>query len=222
MARKFLILIVLLSLFLLLILAGWGSTCWRGYFANPARAGLIVAVILGAGVASLSGIDPEPTRRGRLPVGRQGFTLLALLVASVGLVWFLPFADRRRILTFAGSDALRVTGLSFCCCGIAVRVMALAKLGKQFSAYVTLQENHELVQGGIYKHIRHPLYLSLLLGGPGFALVFSSVLLWPILLVTVFFVTRRIRQEERLLRAEFGSAFEAYRSRTWALVPLVL
>jgi protein-S-isoprenylcysteine O-methyltransferase Ste14 len=105
--------------------------------------------------------------------------------------------------------------------GVAVRLLALQKLGKQFSAYVTLQEEHELVQSGIYGIVRHPLYLSLLLAGPGFALIFRSLLVWPILALTLAFITTRIRQEERLLAAEFGAAFYQYRNRTWTLLPFV-
>jgi protein-S-isoprenylcysteine O-methyltransferase Ste14 len=100
--------------------------------------------------------------------------------------------------------------------------MALQQLGRYFSAYVTLQDEHRLIQSGIYGVIRHPLYLSLLLAAPGFALVFSSALLAPILALTVLFVSVRISQEERLLKLQFGQSFSEYRRRTWALIPLLL
>jgi protein-S-isoprenylcysteine O-methyltransferase Ste14 len=79
-----------------------------------------------------------------------------------------------------------------------------------------------LVRSGIYGVIRHPLYLSLLLAGPGFALVFKSLLALPITIAALVFVSVRIRQEENLLATEFGDDFRDYRNRSWALIPPVI
>ena len=100
-------------------------------------------------------------------------------------------------------------------------MLALSSLGSQFSAFVTLQSGHELVEHGIYAWIRHPLYLSLLLAGPGLTLVFRSQLVWPVLFGAWLFVANRIAREEALLASHFGSRFRGYRARTWALVPLL-
>ena len=108
-----------------------------------------------------------------------------------------------------------------CIAGGAIRILALRRLGQQFSAYVTLQPEHRLVEEGIYAWIRHPLYLSLLFAGPGVALLFRSELAWPILLVALLFVANRIRSEETLLASHFGVAFSRYRARTWALLPRI-
>ena len=102
-----------------------------------------------------------------------------------------------------------------------VRLLELAKLGRHFSAFVTLQDEHQLVQSGIYENIRHPRYLSLLLAAPGFALVFASALVGPILLVTLVFVTKRIRQEESLLESRFARNSANIDGRTGALLPRI-
>lgn len=224
MARKCLSLALPVFAFLLAVLTGWGLTRWREYFADGARAGVMLIALFAAGIVLRQDLDLDldMLRRGKSKLGSQPWVLLTLTVASVGLLWFLPFADRRQILTLHHPQIWRWTGLTLCALGVAVRLLALGKLGKQFSAYVTLQEGHELVQSGIYGVIRHPLYLSLLLAGPGFALVFRSLLIWPILAVTLAFISVRIRQEERLLAMEFGDAFARYRARTWALVPCIL
>jgi protein-S-isoprenylcysteine O-methyltransferase Ste14 len=143
-----------------------------------------------------------------------------LLLLSLALLWFLPFADRRKILTLRG-DYWRYIGLFLCCIGIIVRLLAMRTLGAQFSAYVTLQPNHRLIHHGIYGSIRHPLYLSLLLIPTGIALVFASWLALPIILLAAVFVFDRIGKEERLLASHFIAEFEEYRRRTWRLIPLV-
>ncbi len=168
--------------------------------------------------AVLLRLDLQPLRLGSAPVGHQGVELAALLFLSLSLLWFLPFADRRHLLTFR-QDYWRFVGLLFCCTGIVVRLLALKALGQYFSAYVTLQPNHRLIQHGIYASIRHPLYLSLLLAPTGIALVFASYLALPILLLAAIFVWDRIRIEERLLAANFGPEFEEYRHRTRMLIP---
>jgi len=142
----------------------------------------------------------------------SGFTAaLVLWIVVVVLCWDI------RQHTFDWTK-----GLLLCCVGVSVRILALKALGGHFSAYVTLQPNHRLVQEGIYNRIRHPLYLSLLLAPSGIALVFASYLALPILALAMAFVLDRIRKEERLLAEHFGLEFEDYRRDTWQLIPLVL
>ena len=208
----------------LLILVGWGLDDMSGFVSNRARGGLLVLGFGGAVCAVRWGLELQPLRKGLMPPGNQSWQLAALLLLSLALLWFLPFADRRRILTFARNDwqnYWRDLGLLLSCVGVTVRVMALRALGEHFSAYVTLQPNHRLVQQGIYGRIRHPLYLSLLLAPAGIALVFASYLALPIFILAVVFVVDRIRKEEQLLAAHFGAEFEDYRRRAWKLVPLL-
>ena len=92
-------------------------------------------------------------------------------------------------------------------------------LGKQYSPEVTIQKDHELITSGPYRVVRHPRYLGVLLLALGAALVFRSWigLLGYILLLGI--LLSRIRDEEALLRQEFGPAWEAYRSRSWRMIP---
>jgi protein-S-isoprenylcysteine O-methyltransferase Ste14 len=220
MFRSAFILVIQLLPATLVIFGGWGFDGLTGFLANPARGGLAIAT-LAAGVAGIVfAIDFNPLRRGTSPAGSETFQLGALLLLSLALLWFLPFADRRGILTFQ-SDYWRYLGLLLCCIGISVRLLALRTLGKYFSAYVTLQPDHRLIQHGVYAVVRHPLYLSLLLAPTGIALVFASWLALPILLLAAAFVFDRIRKEERLLANHFTAEFAVYRRQTWRLIPLV-
>ena len=206
---------------ILLVLCGWGFGDLSSFVQNPARLGLAAITIAGVVAAALFGLDFSQLRRGRAALGSQNLELGGLLLLSLFLLWFLPFADRRRILTFHQND-WRYVGLLLCCIGVGVRLAALKALGECFSAYVTLQPNHRLVQEGIYGRIRHPLYLSLLLAPVGIALVFASWLALPIFLLAAIFVFDRIRREEKLLATHFGVQFREYRRHTWTLVPFVL
>jgi protein-S-isoprenylcysteine O-methyltransferase Ste14 len=123
------------------------------------------------------------------------------------------------VLAFAGSEAMRYAGLALYTVGNLLALVSLRALGKQYSGYVTLQENHQLVQTGIYGLIRHPIYLRALLVAVGLPLIFRSQLVFPFLVFIAVFVAVRIRQEEKLLAEQFGAEFEAYRRRTWRLLP---
>lgn len=91
-------------------------------------------------------------------------------------------------------------------------------LGRRFSGLVAIQPGHTLVTTGTYGVIRNPSYLGLLVNSLGWALAFRSgagvlaVLMIPPLVA-------RMGAEERLLRAHFGAEYEAYRARTWRLIP---
>jgi protein-S-isoprenylcysteine O-methyltransferase Ste14 len=202
----------------LLVLFGWGFENLHTFLADPARAGLTAVTLAAVFIAAILRLNIDPLRRGRSAIERQAQQLAVLLILSLILLWFLPFADRRKILTLS-HEYWRYLGLLMYAVGAGVRIFALHALGEYFSAYVTLQPDHRLIRHGIYSSIRHPLYLSLLLAPTGFALVFASKLALPILILAVLFVLDRIWREEDLLAAHFGLEFAAYRRCTWKLLP---
>ncbi|MFQ5723225.1 MAG: methyltransferase family protein [Terriglobia bacterium] len=202
-----------------LMFFGWGWDDLGGFFAHPARAGLLAIALVGLVCLFVWRLDIQVFRRGPRPVGRQRLGLVLLMATALFLVWFLPYGDRRGVLTFTGPDLLRYVGLALYAGGTVLAFAALRALGKQYSGYVTLQEDHRLVQTGIYGVIRHPIYLRALLVFVGLPLVFRSWLLVPLFLLGSVFVALRIRQEEKLLAEHFGAEFEAYRRRTWRLLP---
>lgn len=209
------------SLGLGLMLFGWGSDDVGGFFAHPARAALLVIALLGIAVVFWMRLDVQAFRKGQRPVGRQRWLLAALMATGLLLVWWLPHGDRRGLLTFTGADGLRWVGVILYTGGNVLAFAALRALGKQYSGYVTLQDDHKLVQHGIYGAIRHPIYLRAPLVAAGLPLLFRSWLAFPLLLAISVFVAARIRQEEKLLGERFGAEFEAYRRRTWRLLPYV-
>jgi len=203
-----------------LVLLGWGFQNLRTFLVNPARAGFAAVTLAAVVAAAFCSLNIHPLRRGARPLGSQSLQLGALLLLSFALLWFLPFADHRQIFTLR-HEYWRYVGLVLYCIGVGVRLLGLHALGEYFSAYVTLQANHRLVQRGIYRSIRHPLYLSLLLAPTGFALVFASRLASLILLLAWIFVLDRIGREEDMLIEYFGEEFADYQRRTWKLIPLV-
>lgn len=185
------------------------------FFAQPALialtivlAGLCIAALFAGGNLS-SGVREDRANRWVIAV----FSLIGLLQA------FLPaWSDQKGIWTIDG-DAVRWLGVILFAAGGALRLWPVFVLGNRFSGLVAIQPRHTLVTSGIYRVIRHPSYLGLLVSSLGWGLAFRSgigVLLAALLIPPLI---ARIQAEERLLHSEFGAAYDAYRRRTSRLIP---
>lgn len=78
---------------------------------------------------------------------------------------------------------------------------------------------HELVTGGPFRLVRHPIYLAMNLLALGSAIWIPVPTLWIAFLLMVAGSDLRARAEERVLVRVFGSAYEAYRARTRRFIP---
>jgi protein-S-isoprenylcysteine O-methyltransferase Ste14 len=145
---------------------------------------------------------------------------LPFLILGFVLAWLPAYTDRRDIGTIDG-DAVRYLGLALFVVGSVLRVGAVFVLGRRFSGLVAIQEDHELVTGGLYRVIRHPSYLGLLLGLFGWALVFRSAIGVLVSLLLLPPLVARMNSEEALLESEFGERYSDYRRRTWRLLPFL-
>lgn len=97
---------------------------------------------------------------------------------------------------------------------------SLNALGREWSVRARLVENHRLATTGPYRFVRHPIYTGMLgmLLASGIA-VSTWQLILPALIVFLLGTFIRIRSEERLLREAFGTEFDNYSRRVWAIIP---
>ncbi len=209
------ILITLLALVLFFGLAAlsWGSI--SGLLDNPARACAFVVIAVAAIVSLFSGINLGGCVRAD---SKDRWMLAPLVVLSLGIAAIPPYSDRYDLWTIDG-DATRSIGLVAMTIGAIFRVGPMFVLGQRFTWPLASQEQHELVQTGFYRWIRHPSYAGAFLGAIGWALVFRSGLglILVGLLLPAFLPV--VKAEETLLAAEFGQDYEAYRRKTWRLLP---
>jgi len=101
----------------------------------------------------------------------------------------------------------------------ALRLWPVFVLGNRFSGLVAIQPGHRLVTTGVYRVIRHPSYLGLLITSLGWALAFRSGVGLVLTALLIPALIARINSEERLLSGEFGDEYESYRARTSRLIP---
>jgi protein-S-isoprenylcysteine O-methyltransferase Ste14 len=93
-------------------------------------------------------------------------------------------------------------------------------LAGNWSPTLQIREHHTLVTHGIYRRVRHPMYLSLWLLVVAQALIlpnyvagFSGLLPFGIL----YFL--RVGNEEKMMAEYFGAEYEQYMKRTGRLLP---
>jgi protein-S-isoprenylcysteine O-methyltransferase Ste14 len=106
--------------------------------------------------------------------------------------------------------------------GFIIRWVAIAQLGKMFTVDVSISNTHTLKTTGLYRIVRHPSYLGLLLIIEGLVLFRGSALALILSIVLVFLaINYRMVVEENALKSEFGSDYENYMKRVKRIFPWV-
>ena len=141
------------------------------------------------------------------------FSLIGLMLA------YAPALSDQLDLFIVGGEGTRWVGVLLCIVGGALRIAPVFALGKSFSGLVAIQPGHQLVTDGLYRHIRNPSYLGLLIGALGWSLAFRSIIGILLTALLVVPLVARMKAEEALLGEQFGAAYAAYRARTWRLLP---
>jgi protein-S-isoprenylcysteine O-methyltransferase Ste14 len=173
-----------------------------GYAINLAMRLLVIAYLVVLAAAVIVRVRPKRRAEGIEP---RVSALLGTFVIPVVVL----FPRRELPMTAEMVSTLLVLA------GNAVAVCVLVQLGRSFSI---MAEARRLVTSGVYRWVRHPLYLAEELVAIGVVLQFFSG--WAALLLTVqiVFQLRRMRNEERVLAKSFPE-YAAYRQTTAMLFP---
>ncbi len=93
-------------------------------------------------------------------------------------------------------------------------------LGRNWSLVARTRSDHELVTWGPFAYVRHPIYSALFAWLLAMAVAFGHYR-GLILGVPLYWIgtTLRILEEEKLLRAQFGPAYDAYAARVKRFLP---
>ena len=196
-----------------LAILGWGG--FRPFFSHTPLTVLFVVLLamtvvaLFAGGNLSSGVREDRSNRWVIAV----FSVVGLLDG------YLPALTDRFNFWTIDHDTIRWLGVIAFAIGGSLRLWPVFVLGRRFSGLVAVQPGHALVTTGIYRFIRHPSYLGMLLTAFGWGLGFRAGvgLLLAAMLIPVLIA--RMNSEERLLQSQFGEQYDDYRSRTSRLIP---
>ena len=96
------------------------------------------------------------------------------------------------------------------------------QLGKFGGPKLVIETNHILIQTGLYRYIRHPMYLGFLCLFLGYNIALGGIVV-ALISTCFFFLLFRYRMtiEENQLLMEFGNDFSMYRKNTKRLIPFL-
>lgn len=148
--------------------------------------------------------------RGRARERARGIEPRISALAGTFLIFAVALSPRRELS--AGGEIAASTLMLL---GTALAAYVLTQLGRSFSV---MAEARRLVTSGVYRLVRHPLYLAEEIAVLGFAMQFLSGRTLLLLVVHAGFQLRRMQNEEATLIRAFPE-YGAYREKTARLIP---
>lgn len=146
--------------------------------------------------------------------------LWIVIAASVSAGIFV--ATRWRGAMFPHREVFALLGLIIFIIGIALRWWSINTLGRFFTVDVQIASDHELVERGPFRIVRHPSYTGGLLAFLGFVLTLGNWAAAVVVLLPIFLAfVRRMNVEEQALARSLGEPYVSYMSRTKRLLPFV-
>ena len=136
-----------------------------------------------------------------------------LLLYKLGL----PASLRLRVLPDSPTANWGAVGLV--AAGAWFAVWARLSLGTNWSARVTIKDQHELIQTGPYAFVRHPIYSGLLLMVLGTAVEIGQVRGFLALALAFTGWYLKSRTEDAFMEQHFGNEYARYKQHVKALIP---
>ena len=170
------------------------------------------------------------TRRSRTKTGtKQDRSTLGMLwlVIAISIMAGLFVAGSRSLragfvglFDFPPFDWIPVVAVAVFVVGLAVRWWAIVTLGRFFTVDVVVEKDHELVERGPFRWVRHPSYTGVLLAFVGWAITLENWVAMAVVVVPIFVAfVRRMNVEEAALRGALGAKYAEYMRRTKRLLP---
>ena len=150
----------------------------------------------------------------RLAKLAKTIVLAAILVQTlVPWTWF-PIAE--------DGQTLRAVGVAVYTLGLAVAIVGRVQLGGNWSDIETAKvlSHQAVVQHGIYRYVRHPIYVGDLLLLAGLELALNSWLVLGVLVLAPIVLSRAVREEELLKQSLTG--YREYCKTSKRFIPFVI
>lgn len=160
---------------------------------------------------------PDEGQKGK----KTFYQILIAILSSIGMAFLLSY------LSIGNFDAnlimyTRTIALIIYTSGLIIRYWSLIFLGKHFTRGISVQAEQELVKAGLYKHLRHPLYLGLFLltigavsfVGNGLAILFAIIVMFAAL-------RSRILSEEKYMIETLGGRYQHWKHDKDKFLPFI-
>ena len=148
------------------------------------------------------------------PRGEGWFGLQVVLLAAVAVAGFLLGPDLEGIARLVAA----VIGGAMLALGIVVGFVAIRHLDRALTPLPRPIETGTMVEHGIYRHVRHPIYLGVFTSALGWALLTASAVALLLALVLAVLLDLKARREEAWLVERYPD-YAGYSARTKKFIP---
>jgi len=138
--------------------------------------------------------------------------LIIILIVSFGNLDYPMFSIQ---------SPMNIVGAIMFIIGLIISISAQMTINTNYSWTLEIREGHTLVENGLYKYVRHPIYLGTFIRVIAIPIYLSSFSGFLLGLLSIPLLIYRISIEERMLVEEFGEEYKQYRERTWKLFPFL-
>jgi len=148
----------------------------------------------------------------------NGIGFVVVQAVLLGILFFGPAHLNADTKIAQPNGLLLWLGYGIFILGTIIALIAAINLGKNLTPLPRPKENAELVQAGLYRWVRHPIYFGVIVLALGWGLIQQSTLVWMYVLIITIFFDIKSRKEERWLVARF-STYANYQGRVRKLIP---
>ena len=147
-----------------------------------------------------------------------GFVVVQAVLLTI--LFFGPTSLNPDVSIEASTGLLLWLGYGIFILGAVIALIAAVNLGKNLTPLPRPKENAELIQNGLYRFVRHPIYFGVIVLSIGWGLIQQSTLIWLYVIVIAIFFDIKSRKEERWLTERF-STYADYQGRVRKLIPWI-
>ncbi len=165
-----------------------------------------------------------------IPEDRPKMDKLSIIIALMGFVqpFVLILAYYENLIVVSqfipwwNNSIVAFIGIITTLIGGIIMLISRIQLGIFATPVLVIEEEHRLKTNGIYKFVRHPMYLGgmLMMLGPFFAFRSLISMIVFMVLYTVL-VLKRLQNEELMLQSAFGEDYTLYTKKTKRLIPFI-
>ena len=157
----------------------------------------------------------------------ERFTIILIILFLINPLFLITSVIERKALVEVylpiwNQNVISIIGLFFFILSSCIMILGRIQLGKFATGKLSIQDDHKLINSGLYKYIRHPIYAGSIIGSFFFLMVFNSILTAVIYMLVMFLIlNQRADYEERILLQKFGNDYSKYCQKTNRYFPFL-
>lgn len=143
-----------------------------------------------------------------------------IFLVSIQFALFIVYCFRISSIDFKFNLWMQIIGLFFSISGIIIIGTAIITLNKNLSPFPTPKATAQLIQYGIYKYIRHPIYTGILSFTLGYGFYTDNSLRIIVGIALAILFKFKATYEEHLLQQKF-STYSNYQKSSGMFLPFL-